>query len=139
MHPPGERPGTPISPASTTLPPSHPTLYALVAHAARRCSDGQLVACTALGLIGSLATAFPRPRWVVLLSALAALAAFGAWGVLDRMRTELAAGSHTPARLSWFPQHLVRILLPAVAALGTLAALATLFGITGLCLGTWIS
>ncbi len=151
MHPPGERHGTPGTPptgasplapaAPTPAHPSHPTLYALVAHAARRCSDGWLVACTALGLVGSLTTAFIRPRWIVLISALAALAAFGAWGVLDRVRAEdtSASGALRPASAAWRSRRLVHFLLPAIATVGTLAALITLFGITGLCLGTWIS
>jgi hypothetical protein len=65
------------------------TLGDVVAGAARRTSDGVLVACAALGVAGVAVIGLVwRPAWW-LTPVMLALAAFGTWGIADRERTAL--------------------------------------------------
>ncbi len=72
-------------------PPDTRTLGDLVAALARRASDGQLVACTVVGVLGVVAIGFlVRPVWW-LTPLMLGMAAFGAWGIADRERSTLGA------------------------------------------------
>jgi len=71
--------------------PDTRTLSDVIGTLARRASDGLLVACVAVGVIGVIAIGlFVRPIWY-LTPLMLAIAAFGGWGIADRERAALGA------------------------------------------------
>jgi hypothetical protein len=119
-------------------------LAALLARRARDASDGRLVLDVIGGVLAAAAALVWRPpAWPVFLSAACCFAAFGAWGIADRVlgeRGERAerdepGGRGDSNRLL----RLLRIARVAAAVVGTVAALALLFSLLALALGTWIS
>jgi hypothetical protein len=110
------------------------SLPEFLAARARAASDGRLVVDVIAGCCAALAIAVWQPvGWLVLLGVSVCLAAFGAWGIVDRELRELA---NTPrVRLA----RVLAVVRVGVAALGALAAVATIFSLLGIALGTWIS
>ena len=101
---------------------------------ARSASIRRLVADAVAGAAGFAAALWWSPTgWLVLTSAALCFFSFGAWGILDRVRSR--------------PAVTVRALLAGVvdatcalfALLGALAAAGVLLGVWALALGTWIS
>lgn len=65
------------------------TLGDVIGALARRASDGLLVACVALGVLGAIAIGFfLRPVWY-LMPIVLGVAAFGGWGIADREKSAL--------------------------------------------------
>jgi hypothetical protein len=110
------------------------SLPEFLAARARAASDGRLVVDVIVGCCAALAVAVWRPAgWLVMLGVSVCLAAFGAWGIIDRELRERAdvRGAGIVRVLS-----ALRI---ATAASGALAAVATMFALLGIARGTWIS
>ncbi|HEX3160276.1 MAG TPA: hypothetical protein VHQ45_17280 [Gemmatimonadaceae bacterium] len=106
----------------------------LLAARARSASDARLALDVAGGLLVSGAALVWRPTaWFVVLSGALCFAAFGCWGIADR---ELA---ERPRAVDGVPARALRALRAVAAAVGTLAAVALLFGLLVVALGTWIS
>jgi hypothetical protein len=110
------------------------SLPEFLAARARAASDGRLVVDVIAGCCAALAVALWQPiGWITLLGAAVCLAAFGAWGIVDREIRERAEAPHAPlVRVL----ALVRIL---AAVVGALAAVTAMFAVLGVMLGTWIS
>jgi hypothetical protein len=110
------------------------SLPEFLAARARAASDGRLVVDVIVGCCAAVGVAVWQPLgWLVLFGASVCLAAFGAWGIVDR---ELRERADAPRA------HMVRVLSVlrvALAAVGMLAAVAALFSVLGVVLGTWIS
>lgn len=111
---------------------AEPTLPELLASRARHSSDGRLVADVIFGSAFATSALLWRPSaWLVLVSAACCFAAFGAWGITDRILGE----QDKPERWT----RLLRAGRVAAVVVGTIAALAFIFSLWGLALGTWIS
>jgi hypothetical protein len=109
----------------------HPSLFALLSARARRASDGRLVADAAVGT-ALLAVIFVlNPSLWLLAMPLAALAAFGLWGIADREAAE-HSGQPRARRLFSTIRFIALLLGMGAAAVFVLGAMAVL-------LGTWIS
>lgn len=110
------------------------SLPEILAARARSASDGRLAIDVIGGFVlGSLAAVFRFHGWPVLLCAGICFVAFGAWGIADREVRERAAGPRTRLVVA------LEYLRVGSVVLGGLAALAMIFGVLGLTLGTWIS
>jgi hypothetical protein len=107
-----------------------PGPYAALAAAARRSSDGALVAAAAIGCLLSAGLLVWRPAWWQFALALLAVGAFGGWGIADR---ELAAAR------SDIKRRLLRATCALAAIAGTIAVAITAFRIVGAVVGTVIS
>jgi hypothetical protein len=109
-------------------------LFEFLAHRARSATVRRL-AIDALGGAAAAAAAF---RWnpgarLVIESAAALLFSYGAWGMLDRVRSRLA-------NRRWVrTTGLVDVLCVLCAGLGALAVVGVLLAIWAIALGTWIS
>ena len=109
-------------------------LFEFLAHRARSASMRRLAIDAAVGT-GAFAAAL---RWsllapLVIASAATLLFSYGAWGMLDRVRSGLAnRGRLKTARL-------FDVLCAASAGLGVLAASGVLLAVWAIALGTWIS
>ncbi len=109
-------------------------LFEFLAHRAR----SQTVRRLAIDALGGAAVAAATFRWnptsqLLIASAATLLFSYGAWGILDRVRTHLA-------NRRWLrTTGLVDALCVVCAALGALAAGAVLLAIWAIALGTWIS
>jgi hypothetical protein len=117
-----------------SLPKSgaEPTLGDLLVARARRASDGRLVSDVIGGALVAFIALLWRPAgWLPLLSAGCCLAAFGAWGISDRVIREQVGGGRSSRVLT--------IARAAAAIVGAVAGLALIFSLWGLALGTWIS
>src|SRR5206468_10546098 len=109
------------------------SLAEFLAARARAASDGRLVVDVTVGCCAAVGVAAWRPvGWLALLGVSVCLAAFGAWGITDR---ELRERANAPARVAG----VLSMLRAAAAGLGALSAVATMFGVLGILLGTWIS
>jgi hypothetical protein len=107
-----------------------PTLPEFLARRARSASDGRLALDTGGGaLLGASALIFHPPVWVLLACAGLCLAAFGAWGILDR-EAAAAKGRRLVA---------LRAGRGLAVLVGIVAALGVLLAIFGYALGRWIS
>jgi hypothetical protein len=110
------------------------SLPEFLAARARAASDGRLVVDVIVGCGAALAVAVWRPTgWVTLLGVAVCLAAFGAWGIVDRELRERVGAPRT---------RIVRMLLVVrvvAAGIGAFAAVVALFSVLGILLGTWIS
>lgn len=117
-----------------SLPRSNaePTLRELLVARARHASDGRLVTDVIGGaLIASTVLVWRPTGWLPLLSAACCFAAFGAWGISDRVLREQGD-----------PDQWTRVLTmvrTAAAVVGAVAGAALLFSLWGLALGTWIT
>ena len=110
------------------------SLVEFLAARARAASDGRLVVDVIAGCCGGLAAAVWRPiGWITLLGAAVSLAAFGAWGIVDR---EVRERADAPRALGVRVLSMARV---AVAIVGALAAATAMFAVLGVMLGTWIS
>jgi hypothetical protein len=121
-----------LDPHSVTTEP--PGLYATLAARARRASDAMLATLAGIGLIATLLLVVERPRWGVFALPLIAVGAFGLWGIAERELTDGDAAG----RVAKYRRAIV-VAQRLVAALGTVAMLATAFAVLGLFLGTIIS
>lgn len=118
---------------NTSLGPDAGLLDMLAARA-RATSDGRLVADVIGGLVTALTFALLHPTaWPIPFGAAVSLAAFGAYGVVDREITERSSG----AGARWVP--LLRFAKALVVAAGVFAAGVGCFSALALVLGTWIS
>jgi hypothetical protein len=109
-----------------------PGLRELLVARARHASDGRLVSDVIGGaLVASIVLLWRPAGWLPLLSAACCFAAFGAWGISDRVLREQAA----PGRWT----RVLAIARTAAAVLGAAAGVSLLFSLWGLALGTWIS
>jgi hypothetical protein len=105
---------------------------AVLAGRARAASDGRLILDVAVGLLVVLATAIWHPRaWIIPLSIGSTLAAYGAWGLIDREIAERSAGGGFVRALG--------ILRGLVVVAGVLSAGVACFAILGFGLGKWKS
>ena len=111
---------------------AEPGLRELLVARARGASDGRLVSDVIGGALIACIVLFWRPTgWLPLLSAACCFAAFGAWGISDRVLRE----QPDPARST----RVLTIVRAAAAVVGAVAGLALLFSLWALALGTWIS
>jgi len=110
------------------------SLLDILAARARATSDGRLVADVIGGLSTALTLALLHPSaWPIPFGAAMSLAAFGAYGVVDREITERLGD----AGARWVP--LLRFVRALVVAAGVLAAGVGCFTALAFVLGTWIS
>ena len=110
------------------------SLPEFLAARARAASDGRLVADVIAGCCGAIAVAVWQPvGWITLLGGAVSLAAFGAWGIIDRELRERVKAPHARA------ERVLSVLRAGAAAVGTLAAIVAMFAVLGVLLGTWIS
>lgn len=110
------------------------SLSAVLAERARAASDGRLILDVAAGLLVVLAVAIWRPRaWIVPCSIGIALAAYGAWGLVDREIAEREATADI--RLV----RTLRILRAVAAVAGLFAAAIGCLAVLGIGLGKWKS
>jgi hypothetical protein len=117
----------------SVLPPSL-NLTDAVVHRARTASKRRLFVDTGAGTLVAVAAIVWKPSgWAVIASAALCFAAFGAWGVADRLLEE-----HSQLRGRGFVEFLL-ILRTVAVTVGVAAALILLFGMAGLAMGTWIS
>lgn len=113
---------------------SDESLRSVLAERARAASDGRLILDVAAGLLVVLALAIWHPRaWVIPLSMGVTLAAYGAWGLVDREIAERAAAGN-----GRFVRAL-RILRGVALVVGVLAAVVACFAVLGIGLGEWKS
>lgn len=105
-----------------------------VIHRARSASTRRLSADTMGGVLVAAAALTLRPGgWAVIASAGLCFAAFGAWGIADRLLDQ-------PGRFNSRGVVASLLVLRTIAVtIGIGAALILLFGIAGLAMGTWIS
>jgi hypothetical protein len=100
---------------------------------ARHASEGRLVVDVGVGILAIVAVLYWRPwAWLPLLSAGSGLAAFGAWGILDREIGELADAAGVASRL-------LRVGRAVAGAVGWLAFAMFILSAISLGLGEWIS
>jgi hypothetical protein len=110
------------------------SLPEFLAARARAASDGRLVVDVIVGCCGALAIAVWQPLgWITLLGVALSLAAFGAWGIVDRELRERAGAPRAGVVRA------LSALRIGTAAVGALAAVTALFAVLGVVLGTWIS
>ncbi len=110
------------------------SLPELLMQRARRASDMRLALDTGVGALVAIGVAVWRgPGWVLFVCAALCFAAFGAWGITDR---ELRDPSF-PANAA--VSGALRCIRALAVAVGVIAALTLLFGLTAVGLGTWIS
>ncbi|CAN5189524.1 hypothetical protein BH23GEM2_BH23GEM2_09780 [soil metagenome] len=104
-----------------------------LAERARRTSDGWLAAIAGGGLVVAVGSVLVGGRWALLSAVALCLVAFAAWGISDRELNERKQAAR--------PGSLTALLLARglAAVMGGLAALAALFTVLALTLGTWIS
>jgi hypothetical protein len=87
-----------------------------------------------VGFLAALGVVAWRPvGWVGLTCAAVCLAAFGAWGIIDRELRERSGVPRTRVARS------LGVLRIVVTVVGAVAAIATVFALLGVVLGTWIS
>lgn len=113
-----------------------PSIFTLLAQRARRTADGRLVIDAGVGLIVAIAAALWHFHgWHLALLAATCVAAYGSWGICDRILGEHAAAGLPPAR----QDAVLRAVRGAAAAAGTLSGIAFLLAGFAAALGTWIS
>jgi hypothetical protein len=101
---------------------------------ARSASIRRLAADVLAGVAACVAAVWWRPTgWLVLASAALCFFSYGAWGILDRVRSRSAVTGRS------LLAGLVDAACVLCALLGALAAAGVLLGVWALGLGTWIS
>jgi hypothetical protein len=119
---------------------SEATLPELLSARARAASDLRLSLDVGLGLLVGAVAVWWRPAgWVVALSAALCFAAFGAWGLADRVlraRAEVIELIPPPRRV---PDELLVALRAVAAVVGTAAAVLLVFSLLAATLGRFIS
>jgi hypothetical protein len=110
------------------------SLRSILAERARAASDTRLILDVAAGLLVVLAIAIWHPRsWVVPLSMGSTLAAYGAWGLIDREIAERVAGADDRLLRA------LRVLRGFAVVAGVASACVACFAILGIGLGEWKS
>jgi hypothetical protein len=110
------------------------SLPEFLADRARTASIRRLAVDALAGGAACAAALWWRPTgWLVLASAALCFLFYGAWGVLDRVRSHSAVTAKTSLA------GLVEATCVLCALLGALAAAGVLLGVWALGLGTWIS
>jgi uncharacterized membrane protein YjjP (DUF1212 family) len=112
---------------------SEESLGEFLAEHARRTSDGWLAVIAGSGLVAAVVSFLAGGAWLLFSAIALCLVGFGAWGISDR---ELGERERTARGGSLTALRLARAL---AAAVGGLAALAVIFTLVALTLGTWIS
>ena len=109
------------------------SLPAFLSGEARKASEGELAIAVTFGVLVAMVALFWRPHgWTYFLSSGLTCAAFGAWGITDRLLGEQAEAHSGAARLLRF----ARLVCGGVGAIaGVSLVLLVLF----IFLGTWIS
>ena len=101
---------------------------------ARAASDGRLVLDVLGGSVVALGMSVWRPTgWISLAGVAIALAAFGAWGIIDRELRDRASAPPT-----WIVRALT-VARGAAVVLGFACGVGALFAGLAIVLGTWIS
>ena len=111
------------------------SVFALVAHLARRASDGQLVFSAVVGIIAAAIVGLVRPSlWFVALPLLC-IGSFGIWGIAERTASERLTrlGPDFGGRRALAG---VRV---AAAVVGTLSGTLALLAVVARAIGTWKS
>ncbi len=110
------------------------SLPEFLAHRARTASIRRLAVDALAGGAASAAALWWRPTgWLVLASGALCFFSYGAWGILDRVR------SHSAVTVKPSLAGLVDATCVLCGLLGALAAAGVLLGVWALGLGTWIS
>ena len=110
------------------------SLPEFLVHRARSASIRRLAADAAAGGAGFAAALLWRPTgWLVPTSAALCFFSYGAWGILDRVRSRPAVSVRS------LLAGLVDAMCVLFALIGALAAAGVLLGVWALGLGTWIS
>jgi hypothetical protein len=105
-----------------------------VIHRARTASIRRLSADTMGGIFVAAAAVTLRPAaWAVIASVGLCFAAFGTWGIADRLLDQRGRFGNRIVVAS------LLVLRTVAVTIGVAAALVLLFGIAGLAMGTWIS
>ena len=116
-------------------PPRAASLLAFLAAGARAQTDGTLALCAGVGLVVAAVAVVFVPSWAPLALSALAVAAFGGWGIADRVaaerRTRGAAGDATDRAL--------RAARVGLAVGGVLAFLGFAGSLLAVLLGTIIS
>ena len=119
---------------------SEATLPELLAARARSASDLRLSLDVGLGLLAVAAVAWWQPTgWVPALSAALCFAAFGAWGLTDRVlraRADVIELIPAPRRV---PDELLVAVRAVAAVVGTAAAVLLVFSLLAATIGRFIS
>ena len=111
------------------------SIFALVAHLARRASDGQLVIASVVGISAAAIVGLVRPSlWFVALPLLC-IGSFGIWGIAERTASERLTrlGPDFAGRRALAG---VRV---AAAVVGTLSGTLALLTVVARAIGTWKS
>jgi hypothetical protein len=110
------------------------TLAEFLVQRARSASIRRLTANAVAGAVALAPALWWRPTgWLVFASAALCFLSYGAWGILDRVRSRPAVTSRRPLA------GLLDATCVLFALLGALAAAGVLLGVWALGLGTWIS
>ena len=111
------------------------SVFVLVAHLARRASDGQLVVAAAIGIVAAAVVGLVRPDLWFLGLPLLCVGSFGIWGIAERTATERTTrlGADFGGRRA-----LTSVRLTA-AVIGTMSGLLTILVIVARMVGTWKS
>jgi hypothetical protein len=110
------------------------SLSEFLAHRARSASLRRLAIDAVIGGAAWAGAVWWRPTaWLVLASAALCFFSYGAWGMLDRVRSRSVVADST------LLAGLVEATSALCAMLGALAAAGVLLSIWALALGTWIS
>lgn len=111
--------------------PPHPSLAMVVLRAARRASEGWLVALVCLGVAGLLVLVWFAPARWPLMFPLVAAGAFGLWGIATHELEARGPVLDSPSR----SQTTLWVVRVAAAVVGVLAGVASLFAVFLLLLG----
>jgi hypothetical protein len=110
------------------------SLAEFLAYRARSASIRRLSLDLVVGIGGGAAALWWRPSaWLVLVSLAVCFFAYGAWGLLDRARSRVAARDNRLVNAS------MEALCAVMAAVGLFAAAGLLLSVWAIALGTWIS
>ena len=110
-------------------------IFALVAKAARRASDGQLVMAAAAGIAGAAVIGLLAPSWWFAALPLLCIGSFGVWGIAERT----AAEREENGGAEFAGRRTLAAIRVSAAAIGTLAAALAILWLAAMALGTWIS